>query len=306
MWITPESVGERMPYYDPEQGLAIAADAIIDNRVEFFDLLQVHSPLRKRMTDAELILLAYRKWGREAPEHLVGDFAFVIWDEKQRLLFGARDLLGYRSLYYHRDDRRFAFGTTMAPLFALPDVAKELYEPWLAEFMAIPEMYEATDVGSTPYRHVHQVPPAHTFVVSDGRMTLAGYGSLEPKEMLRLKSDGEYEEAFRDVFEEAVKSRLRTHRHVAATLSGGLDSGAVASFAARALRGEGKTLHTYSYVPTSDFADWTPKSATADETRYIQATVRHAGNITDRYLDFAGGQPDVPSGRLAGHPGDAL
>ena len=290
-WITPESVNERLPYYDPTYRLAIAADAIIDNRRELFDLLQVRPALRAGMTDSELILLAYRKWGREAPEHLVGDFAFVIWDEQERLLFGARDLFGNRCLYYHRDARRFAFGTTIAPLFALPDVVKELYEPWLAEFMAIPEMYESTDVGSTPYRHIHQVPPAHTVTVSDGRVSLSAYGSLEPKEMLRLKSDREYEEAFRDVFDEAVRSRLRTHRQVAATLSGGLDSGAVASFAARALREEGKSLHTYSYVPTSDFADWTPSSAMADETRFIQATVRHAGNISERYMDFEGVSP---------------
>ncbi len=290
-WITPESVNERLPYYDPTYRLAIAADAIIDNRRELFDLLQVRPADRAGMTDSELILLAYRKWGREAPEHLVGDFAFVIWDEQERLLFGARDLFGNRCLYYHRDARRFAFGTTIAPLFALPDVVKELYEPWLAEFMAIPEMYESTDVGSTPYRHIHQVPPAHTVTVSDGRVSLSAYGSLEPKEMLRLKSDREYEEAFRDVFDEAVRSRLRTHRQVAATLSGGLDSGAVASFAARALREEGKSLHTYSYVPTRDFADWTPSSAMADETRFIQATVRHAGNISERYMDFEGVSP---------------
>ena len=290
-WITPESVNERLPYYDPTYRLAIAADAIIDNRRELFDLLQVRPALRSGMTDSELILLAYRKWGREAPEHLVGDFAFVIWDEQERILFGARDLFGNRCLYYHRDARRFAFGTTIAPLFALPDVVKELYEPWLAEFMAIPEMYESTDVASTPYRHIHQVPPAHTVTVSDGRVSLSAYGSLEPKEMLRLKSDREYEEAFRDVFDEAVRSRLRTHRQVAATLSGGLDSGAVASFAARALREEGKSLHTYSYIPTSDFADWTPSSAMADETRFIQATVRHAGNISERYMDFEGVSP---------------
>ena len=146
-WITPESVNERLPYYDPAYRLAIAADAIIDNRRELFDLLQVRPALRAGMTDSELILLAYRKWGREAPEHLVGDFAFVIWDEQERLLFGARDLFGNRCLYYHRDARRFAFGTTIAPLFALPDVVKELYEPWLAEFMAIPEMYESTTLA---------------------------------------------------------------------------------------------------------------------------------------------------------------
>ncbi|MBM7563599.1 asparagine synthase-related protein [Paenibacillus sacheonensis] len=285
-WITPESVHERLPSYDAERRLAIASDAMLDNRGELFALLQVEPARRSGMTDSELILLAYRKWGRGAPEYLIGDFAFVIWDEANRQLFGARDLFGHRCLYYCRDDRRFAFGTTMAPLFALPGGAKELNESWLAEFMAIPEMYESTDAGATPYRNIHQVPPAHAFVVSDGRLSLFGYGSLEPKEMLRLKSDGEYEEAFRDVFGEAVKSRIRTHRQVAATLSGGLDSGAVASFAARALREEGKKLHTYSYVPTGDFTDWTPASATADESRFMKATALHAGNISDRYMDF--------------------
>ena len=90
----PSPYNERLPYYDPTYRLAIAADAIIDNRRELFDLLQVRPADRAGMTDSELILLAYRKWGREAPEHLVGDFAFVIWDEQERLLFGARDLFG--------------------------------------------------------------------------------------------------------------------------------------------------------------------------------------------------------------------
>ncbi|MDB4868253.1 MAG: Asparagine synthetase [Cohnella sp.] len=290
-WITPESAFERLPYYDPDHMLAITADAIIDNRRELFDRLQVGHSDRIRMTDSTLILLAYRKWGQGAPEYLVGDFAFMIWDEKKRLLFGARDLFGNRSLYYHHDARRLAFSTTITPLFVLRDVVKELHEPWLAEFMAIPEMFESTDVHSTPYRHIHQVPPAHTITVSDGQVTLSGYGSLEPKEMLRLKSDHEYEEAFREVFEEAVKSRIRTFRPVAATLSGGLDSGAVASFAARALREEGKPLYAYSYVPTSDFTDWTPNSTVADERPFIRATVRHVGNISDSYLDFGGISP---------------
>lgn len=290
-WITPESVGETLPYYDPDNMLAITADAIIDNRRELFDRLQVMAADRIGMTDSELILLAYRKWGQTAPEYLIGDFAFMIWDEKKRLLFGARDLFGNRSLYYHSDVRRLAFSTTIAPLFALRDVVKQLHEPWLAEFMAIPEMFESTDVGSTPYRNVHQVPPAHTITVSDGKISLSAYGSLEPQEMLRLKSDYEYEEAFREVFEEAVKSRLRTHRQVGVTLSGGLDSGAVASFAARALRQEGKTLYSYSSIPTRDFTDWTPNSTAADERPYIEATVRHIGNISDRYMDFDGINP---------------
>lgn len=82
-WITPESIGERNPCYDPLRELVITADAIIDNRLELFNRLQVGPAHRETISDTELILLAYDKWGNEAPRHLVGDFAFMIWDRKK-------------------------------------------------------------------------------------------------------------------------------------------------------------------------------------------------------------------------------
>ncbi len=63
-WITPESVGEQLPFYNYEKQLAITADAIIDNRNELFEKLQVDYSDRKNMTDSELILLSYQKWGK--------------------------------------------------------------------------------------------------------------------------------------------------------------------------------------------------------------------------------------------------
>ncbi|MFC5653703.1 asparagine synthase-related protein [Paenibacillus solisilvae] len=288
-WLTPESVNERLPYFDEINQLAITADAILDNRDELFGRLSIEPFRRTRMTDSELILLAYRKWGSEAPKYLIGDFAFVIWDEKARVLFGARDLLGNRTLYYHNDQRQFAFCTTIFPLLALPERKKELNESWFAEYLSIPIILDSVDYCSTVYKGINQLPPAHTVTITDGKLTLREYGALTSQvEKLKLKSGGEYEEAFREVFQEAVSSKLRTHRQVGATLSGGLDSGAVVSFAASPLREEGKTLHTYSYVPPSDFVDWTGGSRVADESPFVKATVQHVGNIRDSYLEFPG------------------
>ncbi|MBB6635824.1 asparagine synthase-related protein [Cohnella thailandensis] len=290
-WITPESRGERMPEGDPNGRLLIAADAILDNRKELFGRLQLPPARFAGMTDSELILLAYRRWGRRSPEYLVGDFAFMIWDADRRELFGARDLFGSRSLYYHRDNRRLAFSTTIEPLLALPDTSRKLNEEWLAEFMAIPEMFESTDAEATPYLQIRQVPPGHAIVVSEGQVSVASYGSLEPEEPLRLKSDREYEEAFREVVGEAVRCRLRTFREVSATLSGGLDSGTVAAFAATELRKEGKTLRSFSSVPAPGFADWTSRGTVADERPYIRATARHVGNIAESHMSFEGISP---------------
>ncbi|MBD1378845.1 asparagine synthase-related protein [Metabacillus arenae] len=288
-WITPESVGEKLPYFDEERQLAITADAIIDNRDELFERLQVSKEYRKIITDSELILLSYYKWGEDSPKYLIGDFSFMIWDEKRQRLFGARDFSGTRTLYYFHNHLNFAFCTTMGPLFSLPYINKELNEEWLAEFIAIPGMHEAVDVYSSVYKHIKQVPPAHSITVVNNKVHFSRYIMLSDSgEKLKLKTNEEYEEAFREVFNEAVTSRLRTHHKVGAHLSGGLDSGSVASFAARNLQKDHKKLYTYSYVPVDNFIDWTPKSRIADERPFIKSTVDYVGNIHDRYYSFEG------------------
>jgi asparagine synthase (glutamine-hydrolysing) len=285
-WITPESLSERLPYIDGDAGLVITADAILDNRDELFEKLQVPLTERGEMTDSGLLLLSYMKWGVQCPVHLVGDFAFIIWDANEHTLFGARDFAGSRTLYYSETGGLAAFCTTIRPLLTLPGVDRSLNEQWIAEFLAIPITTEAVDVFSTAYRNVRQVPPAHSFTLRDGHMAFNRYITIMPEEKLKLRSNGEYEEAFRDVFGRAVTSRLRTHREVGANLSGGLDSGSVVSFAARELKARNKQLHTFSYVPVEDFANWAPRGRVANERAHIKETVSYVGNIRDQYFDF--------------------
>jgi len=292
-WITPESVSEELPYYDPVRGLAITADAILDNRPELFESLGVAKEDRSSLPDSLLILLAYERWGREAPRHLIGDFAFLLWDERSRLLFGARDFSGSRTLYYHRSDGRISFCTTIGPLLALPGVEKRPNEQWIADYLAIPTTVDATDCHSTVYLGIDQVPPSHSFVVADGKLRFAQYCEIVPNAgALRLKSDEAYEEAFRDVFSTAVSACSRTRLQVGSQLSGGLDSSSVASFAARLLRSDNKRLHTFSYVPLDGFEDFTAAAnRMADERPFIRQIVDYVGNLEPRYLSFPDKSP---------------
>jgi asparagine synthase (glutamine-hydrolysing) len=290
-WITPESVGEKLPYYDHDRKLAITADAIIDNREDLFERLQIEKTKQKSMSDSELILLSYNKWEDECPKYLIGDFAFMIWDERKQKLFGARDFSGTRTLYYFKDKKRFSFCTTMKPLLTLPYVNNKLDEQWLAEFLAIPGMNDSVDTFITVYNNIQQVPPSHSICVGEGEVRLTRYYVINTNARLILDSNYEYEEAFKEVFQKAVTSRLRTHHNVGAHLSGGLDSGSVVSFAANSLRNENKSLKTFSYVPANDFTDWTPKNVIADERPFIKSTVEFVGNVNDQYLDFEGLNP---------------
>lgn len=290
-WITPESIGEQLPFYDYQRQLAITADAIIDNREELFERLQIDREDRKKITDSQLILLAYHKWGEESPKFLVGDFAFMIWDEKERKLFGARDFSGARTLYYYRDNQRFGFSTTIQPLFSLPGVKKELNEQWLAEYLAIVGMIDVVDPYLTVYEAIQQIPPSHSITIKSKKISFNRYCTLYPDAKLKLKTNEEYVEAFKETFEESVNSRLRTYRQVGAQLSGGLDSGSIVSFAGKGLRNLNKTLHTFSYVPPNDFKDFTPRNIMPDESPFIKSTVKYVGGIKARYLDFQGRDP---------------
>ncbi|MFC7322735.1 lasso peptide isopeptide bond-forming cyclase [Halobacillus campisalis] len=287
-WITPESVGEKLPYYDPERNLAITADAIIDNRQELFDALGVSKTLRLKMPDSKLILLAYHKWGEESPKHLIGDFAFMIWDEREQKLFGARDFSGSRTLYYFKDTHRFIFSTIIHPFFTLPYIEKKLDEQWLAEYLTISGMIDSVDAVLTPYKTIQQIPPSHSITIRQGEIYFHKYCSLKPGKQIKYKSNQDYVEAFQEVFQKAVDSRLRTHRNIGAQLSGGLDSGAVVGFASNTLQRENKLLHTFSYIPPKDFEDFTPKQLIADESPNINLTVKHVGGIIPHYLDFEG------------------
>jgi asparagine synthase (glutamine-hydrolysing) len=287
-WITPESIGEQLPFYDYDRQLVITSDAMIDNREELFDRLGVHREERKIIPDSQLILLAYSKWGDEVPKHLIGDFAFIIWDEKKQKLFGARDFSGARSLYFHENDQRFAFCTVMEPLLKLPYIRKRLNEEWLAEYLAIPNMIDSVDVSKTVIKDIQQVPPSHTITVKNGKVTLSKYNVLSYENKIKFKNDDEYIEAFRGIFQKSVDSKLRTYKLVGSQLSGGLDSGSVVSFASKTLQKQNKKLHTYSSVPVESFNDSTPWHHVPDERPFIRATVDYVGNIEDRYLSLDG------------------
>ncbi|MBD3107667.1 asparagine synthetase B [Bacillus sp. AGMB 02131] len=286
-WITPESVGEPLPFYNQERKLVITADAIIDNRKELFELLQIENSKRKIIPDSQLILLAYSKWGEDSPKYLVGDFAYIIWDEREQKLFGARDFSGSRTLYYYQDYTRFVFSTVIHPIFTLPTIKKQINEQWLAEFLAISSVIDTVDTSISVYDNIHQLPPAHSFTIHNGRLKLNRYITLSTENKIKLKTNEDYEEAFLEVFERAVHDRLRTHRNVGSHLSGGLDSGSIVSLAAKKLKKINKPLYTYTYHPPKDFNDFTPKNMIADERSLIKKTTDYIGEgLISNFYDF--------------------
>jgi asparagine synthase (glutamine-hydrolysing) len=258
LWTTPESLREELPLVDKTGDLVITADARIDNRKELIDALGLSLRPSEQISDSELILGAYQKWGEDSPEKLLGDFAFAIWDRRKQLLFCARDHVGVKPFYYYLSDRVFAFASEIEALLCVPEVPRRLNEVRVADLL----VHNVGEKTATFYEETLRLTPAHGMVVGREKISIAPYWALDPSREVRLRSDGEYAEAFYEVFAEAVRCRLRSAFPVGSELSGGLDSSSVACVARELLAKEGGTrrLHTLSAVykeaPESDESDF--------------------------------------------------
>jgi len=253
---------QRLPL--EQDGLVITVDARLDNRADLatavgFDLATV--------SDARLILEAYRKWGDRCPAYLLGDFAFLLRDTRRRILFGARDHFGIKPFYYCVHPTEFSCSSEMKALFAVPDVRRRLDEVRLADFLA----RDLDDAVATVFQDIRRLPPGHSLTVrADGRLSTYQYWRMALPDELRLTSDSDYAHCFRDLFESAVRSRLGRDRPIGAMLSGGLDSSSIVCVARNVLKQEGAPpLPTFSHV-----FDRTPEHS---ERPFIERLVTQGG-----------------------------
>jgi asparagine synthase (glutamine-hydrolysing) len=225
---TPQSLTERQPLRSPEGTVWVVADIRLDNREELIRLLAPEVS-GGEIGDAALLLAAYRRWGVACPEHLLGDFAFVIWDERERRLLCVRDPLGIRSLHYARVGPLVLFASEAQQILQHPRVPRDLDERTVADYLA--ETWE--DPERTFFLHVRRVPPAHRLAVTAAGERMERYWDIDPEHRIIYRDEREYAAHFLEVFRRSVADRLRApDGPVAVAMSGGLDSTSVAAVAA--------------------------------------------------------------------------
>ena len=282
VFITEENKGEVLPLHNDE--LILVSDAILDNREELIEVFSRDNyKVNKNITDSELILMAYKKWGENCPKYLLGDFNFVIWDEKKQELFCVRDHMGSRSFYYTFNNGVFAFGTLSNLIF--PKVYNDgLNERWLTDFFALAGPMHNSEAKETIYNGIYQVEAATTMIVKkDGITTNKYWNPLKDLKPLNLKNHEEYKKKFLEIFKEAVNCRLRTCGEVGIMVSGGLDSGSIAAIATKTLKEQGKVLKGYSFVPLNSYKDKIVGGRIADESDFVEILKDYCGNLQVEY-----------------------
>jgi len=240
---TPESQFEKLPFVEENGGLAITSTSRLDNRGELCNRLNIPPEQRAILPDSALLLESYKKWGQDCPKYLIGDWCFAVWDKNKGRLFIARDTNGISGLYYHAAPHFFCFASSLAGLLALPQVPRQLDENLLARSLASLPNNSEHEVH-TLYQGIRHLGAAHALTVTATNVELNEYWRIQDSPVIHFKSDAEYLEAFHEIFQKAVEARMRSSKGAALALSSGLDSIAVAAFAARK-----REITAYTAIP---------------------------------------------------------
>lgn len=267
---TPEALNETQPL-TIDGHLWIVADARIDNRDELRRYFNAKSiDIGTQEGDAEYILRAYQIWGEDCPNHLLGDFAFAIWDDREQKLFCARDHFGIKPFVYYQSDQIFVCATEIRALLAHPQVPEIINEARIADYLV--QQLEGRDKVITLYRDIYRLSPAHVFTLHDNDIQKRQYWKLEPFQTIHLASDEEYAEAFQEQLTQAVVCRMRvpSPEQVGSMLSGGLDSSSIVGVARQ-------WLNDTAGLPLKTFSAMSDNGAQEEETWHSLAVIAQGG-----------------------------
>jgi asparagine synthase (glutamine-hydrolysing) len=267
-------------------GRILIADVRLDNRDELAASLGLARGEASTLSDSALLMSALDHWDVDGLGRLVGDFAFALWDGARSRLLLARDFLGHRPLHYHRGAGFFAFASMPKGLHALPDVEIRPNMRAAADFLAL-----LPESGSDSFfEGIEKVQSGHFLVVTPDSVSAHRYWD-PPRRTVRLAGPGDYAEALREQLDTAVAAQLRgANGQVAAHLSGGLDSGAVAATAARLLASSGGRVTASTSVPRPGFES-SLRNSFADEGPFAAAVAAMHPNIDHVRIAASGRSP---------------
>lgn len=247
------------PMYDPDGRYVIIFNG------EIYNYQEVRAQIDydwKTNSDTEVILVAYKKYGKACLDKLNGMFAFLIWDKQEKEVFMARDRMGIKPLHYSIQNKVMYFGSEIRSVLASGSVPRKIDRQGLCEYLS----RIAVKTPRTILSDVRQLLPGHYAIFKNGILKTEQYWSmlkpLDPDK--RPKSIDEAQAKTLELFEQSIRRRMVADVKVGAFLSGGIDSSAAVA-----------SMATQSKTPVSTF------SIIFNEKEFDEST--YARIIADKY-----------------------
>lgn len=220
-----------------DKGHIIVGDADLYNRNE---LIKTNSGA----TDLELILDSYAMWGKDCVKHLVGDFAFCIWDERKQLSFCACDPIRQKTLYYYIDDDFFFFANRVHILSSF-SFAAELDDEWILNFFLT--IFPSKE--NTAFKRIKKLLPGHTMTVTGDNIESASYWNLDDTHTPDIpRNIEEAAQVLKWHLQNAVEVRIKNHDNIGVELTGGIDSSCITILAQNFLLQQNRSAVAFTNV----------------------------------------------------------
>ena len=214
------------PIFNEDRSMVLVFNGEIYNYKEIREQLLAAGHTFRTETDSEVLIHGYEEYGTELLNKLRGMFSFVIWDEKQKTLFGARDFFGIKPMYYAEMGGSFLFGSEIKAFLPHPHFKKELNPDVLEQYLTF--QYSPTE--DTFFKGVKKLPAAHYFIYQDGKLTVERYWDVH------FHADdapllGDWVKTISETFRDSVAAHKIADVEVGSFLSSGVDSSYVAAVA---------------------------------------------------------------------------
>ncbi len=261
---------------------------------EIYNFRELRAELEKRghrfasRSDTEVIVHAYEEYGTDCVKRLNGMFAFVLWDDKKKLLFAARDHVGIKPFYYALQDGTFYFGSEIKALLAHPSFRKRFAKENASYYLT----FASLPAPHTLFEDVYKLPGGHLLTLQgDGEPVIESYWNpLNVRGRASNKSEAEYAEAVRELLTDSIEKQMVSDVPFGCFLSGGIDSSANAILMSRAL---GKPVETFS-IAAEGYGEKYNELAYAREVAALLGAHRHERLVTHedlvnflpRYADY--------------------
>lgn len=281
-----EDFADISPVCDEKTHLVFCSDCFLYNRESLIKELNDTSLLNKG--DSQIAYKAFIKWGYSFVEKLRGNFSFAIYDENHTSLHLFSDHFSKQYMAYSNQADYVCFSTTYKPILACIGNKTKINREFIVNSYRSVSPANFYKEGLTPFEKVYHLDYAThiTINLTTGEEKKERYWNpLKNKKKLKYKSDEEYKTAFKSLFEKLTRSLLRSKDETGIMLSGGLDSSAVASFAAPILKERGKKLYSYTSVPSTGYVEKIHNpDLIIDETYLVEQQKEYYDNLVPHYI----------------------
>ena len=218
--------GGRQPISNEDDSLVICFNGEIYNFQDIKPDLEQKGHIFKTKTDTEVILHGYEEYGEKILDKLRGMFAFVIWDKKNKKLFGARDHFGQKPFYYCTMQNTFMFGSEIKSFLKHPDFLKEVNKKALKPYLT----FQTSVLEETFFKNVYKLLPGHYFIYDEEKQTIETHKYYQ----ITFTPKNQDFDSLVNKIDETITKSIDYHTisdvPVGSYLSGGIDSSYVVSY----------------------------------------------------------------------------